>query len=65
MLKETLAILFTLVFAHQTRRIEIHDPATEFYTNFSYDPGCSSDNVGCGFSHWWKFIYVPDAKPAW
>ncbi len=35
MLKETLTILFTVVFAHQTRRIDIHDPASEFYTNFS------------------------------
>ena len=48
MLKETLTIFFTLVCAHQTRDIEIHEPASEFLTGFVEDSGCGGSRVSCG-----------------
>jgi hypothetical protein len=71
MIKEALSILITLVCAHQTVRIEIHDPATEFFTDFTEDCWNGGSSIGCGCS-WnciyfktWQIISVPSGTPAW
>ena len=69
MLKETLTILFTLVCAHQTRDIEIHEPASEFLTGFVEDSGCGGSRVSCGCCcgcfEGWQITSVPSGTPAW
>jgi hypothetical protein len=63
MLKEALAILFTLVCADQTKRIEIHDPAPNFYTDFTEDSGCSGTRLGCGGD--WEITSGVTVAPDW
>ncbi len=66
MIKEALTTFFTLVSADQITRIEIHDAATEFFTDFEEDLGCSAWRVGCGgISEGWEIASVPSGTPAW
>ena len=67
MLKEAFAILLTHVCAHQTVRIEIHNPAFPFYTDFAEDWGCDGLRIGCGGntgSVGWQINSVPPNTPA-
>ncbi len=63
MLKEALTILLTLVYAHQTVSIEIHDPAPNFYTDFTEDSGCSGTSLGCGGD--WQITSGATVAPDW
>ncbi len=66
MLKEALTILITLVCADQTKRIEIHDPATNFYTDFTEDSDCSGTRLGCGgVTLGWEITSGVTVAPDW
>ena len=62
MLQKTITILFTLVCADQLWRIEIHDPATTFQTDFTEDTSCSGHHVACTLytnTNGWKVTSAP------
>jgi hypothetical protein len=66
MLKEALAILITLVCADQTKKIEIHNPAPNFYTDFDEDSGCSMNRYGCGGENsGWQITSGATVAPDW